>query len=206
MKKVQDYYYKKAKKQKYPARSVYKLEQIQKKHRIINRGDTVLDLGCAPGSWSVYASEIAGEKGLVVGVDLHKTAAEPRDGGAPIHWLCHDVADPEMIEVLSSIRSRFNVLISDMAPKTTGNRWTDHQQSMRLVEHSIELAQQLLHRQGNYLCKLFQGEDMPAFITRMKQQFTRVTVVKPESSRKESREVFLLGMGFKHLQKRQPAG
>ncbi|THB79648.1 MAG: RlmE family RNA methyltransferase [Desulfobulbaceae bacterium] len=205
MKKVQDYYYKKAKKQNYPARSVYKLEEIQKKHRIISRGDSVLDLGCSPGSWSLYASEIVGEKGVVVGVDLKKTEAEPRGGGSPIHWLCHDVTDPDMVTLLRKIRSGFKVLISDMAPKTTGNRWADHQQSMRLVEHSLTLAHQLLHQKGNYLCKLFQGEDMPEFISRMKQNFEQVKVIKPDSSRKESREVFILGVGFKHSQKRQSA-
>lgn len=203
MRKVQDYYYRKAKKDKYPARSVYKLEEIQRKHNLLRKGDSVLDLGCYPGSWSLYASEVVGPKGVVVGVDLQEADKEPRSNGAVIHWLCQDIMAPELISRVRKIRPAFKVLVSDLAPKTTGNRWADHQQSMRLVEHTLYLAETLLHEQGNYLSKVFQGEDLPPFVSGLKARFSMVRVIKPESSRKESREIFVLGMGYKRLT-RQP--
>ena len=95
MRKVRDYYFNKAKKEKYPARSVFKLEEVQKKYRLFRRGDAVLDLGCHPGSWSLYASAVVGPTGLVVGVDLQDTGKEPRDGGSPIHWICGDITEGE---------------------------------------------------------------------------------------------------------------
>ncbi|MGI9568813.1 MAG: SAM-dependent methyltransferase, partial [Desulfobulbia bacterium] len=127
MRKVKDYYFKKAKKDKYPARSVYKLEEIQRKYRLIRRGDSVLDFGCYPGSWSLYAAEVVGPKGIVVGVDLQETNKEARPGSADIHWLCEDITDPGTIQVIKRIRPAFKVIISDIAPQTTGNRWADHQ-------------------------------------------------------------------------------
>lgn len=202
MRKVQDYYYRKAKKDKYPARSVYKLEEIQRKHQLLRKGDSVLDLGCYPGSWSLYSSEVVGPKGIVVGVDLQEADKEPRSKGAAIHWLCQDITEPELISRVRKIRPAFKVIISDLAPKTTGNRWADHQKSMRLVEHTLSLAETLLHEQGNYLCKVFQGEDLPSFVSGLKERFSKVKVIKPESSRKESREIFVLGMGFKRLKQK----
>ena len=196
MRKVRDYYFKKAKKEKYPARSIYKLEEIQRKYHLLGRADSVLDFGCFPGSWSLYAAELVGPKGLVVGVDIQETNKSPRPGSAEIHWLCQDIMDPELITRLRRIRPAFKVIISDIAPNTTGNRWADHQRSMQLVNHTLELAERLLHKKGNYLCKIFQGEDMPAFVAGLKKRFAFVKVIKPESSRKESREVFVLGMEY----------
>lgn len=196
MRKVRDYYFKKAKKEKYPARSIYKLEEIQRKYRLIGRGDAVLDFGCYPGSWSLYAAEQVGPKGVVVGVDIQETNESLRPGSAEIHWLCQDITDPELIVRLRRIRPAFKVIISDIAPKTTGNRWADHQRSMQLVNHTLELTELLLHKKGNYLCKIFQGEEMPAFVQDLKKRFAFVKVIKPESSRKESVEVFVLGMDF----------
>ena len=197
MRKVKDYYYKKAKKDKYPARSVYKLEEALNKYKFIRRGDSVLDLGCSPGSWSLYASEVVGEKGLVVGVDLKEVSKSPRAGGADIIWLRQDIMEPELVTRLRTIRPGFKVIISDLAPRTSGNRWADHQQSMNLIQRTLELASQLLHSKGNYYCKAFQGEDFPEFVQQMREQFEMVKTIKPKSSRVESREVFVLGMGFR---------
>lgn len=197
MRKVKDYYYKKAKKDKYPARSVYKLEEVQAKYRIIRPGDSVLDLGCHPGSWSLYASKLVGPKGLVVGADLQQTEQAVRPGGAAIHWLCHDITDKDFIHLVRKIRSGFKVIISDMAPKTTGNKWADAQQSINLVYISLELADALLLNRGNYICKVFQGGDFPVFVEDVKKRFSKVKIIKPKSSRTESREVFVLGMDFR---------
>ncbi len=197
MRKVSDFYSKKAKKDKYPARSVYKLEEVQKKYRFLRRGDSVLDLGCYPGSWSLYASEVVGSKGLVVGVDLQEADKAPRSGGADIQWLCEDIMEPGLIKEVRRIRPAFKVLISDLAPKTTGNRWADHQKSIGLVRRTLALAEILLHDKGHYLCKVFQGEDFPDFFQEVKKRFQMVKTIKPKSSRTESREVFVLAMGYK---------
>ena len=196
MRKVSDYYSRKAKKDKYPARSVYKLEEVQKKYHLLRRGDSVLDLGCFPGSWSLYASEVVGPKGIVVGVDLQQADKSPRPEGAGIHWICEDITQPEMITAVRKIRPAFKVLVSDLAPKTTGNRWADHQQSIQLVRTTLSLAETLLHPKGHYLAKVFQGEDFPVFVEEVKEKFRTVKVIKPKSSRTESREVFVLGLDF----------
>ncbi len=206
MRKVKDFYYKKAKKDKYPARSVYKLEEIQQKYKFMRRGDSVLDIGCYPGSWSLYASEIVGPKGIVVGVDLVEADRAPRSDGAEIHWLCQDVTEPELMSRVRKIRPAFRVIISDIAPKTTGNRWTDHQQSLILVRHTLALTDHLLLNKGHFVCKVFQGEDFPELVADMKARFEMVKVVKPKSSRVESREVFIVGMGFKKSKSSSPKG
>lgn len=202
--KVKDFYYQKAKKDKYPARSIYKLEEAQKKYHFLRRGDGVLDLGCCPGSWSLYASEVVGETGLVVGVDLQETARSPRPEGAPIHWITADIMSPDLVSLLRRIRPAFRNLISDLAPKTTGNRWADHQQSLVLIRHTLVLAETLLHEKGNFFCKAFQGEDFPAFVQEVQERFEQVKVIKPKSSRTESREVFVLGMGFRRRHEPEP--
>jgi len=196
MRKVQDYYFAKAKKENYPARSVYKLEEVQKKHRILKPGQRVLDLGCHPGSWSLFAAQVVGAKGVVVGVDLQRTDLPAQKGHAEIHWLCYDVYDEQLILELGKKWHGFHVLLSDMAPRTTGSQYADHQQSMRLVRRALEIAGSLLHENGTFYGKAFQGGDFPEVLQECKPLFQTVRVVKPDSSRKESREVFLLGRGF----------
>ena len=196
MRKVQDFYFNKAKKENYPARSVYKLEEVQKKQRILRPGQRVLDLGCHPGSWSLYAAQVVGIKGVVVGVDLQPTDLPPQKGHAEIHWLCYDVFAEGLVPELRKSWPGFHVLLSDMAPRTTGSQFADHQQSMRLVRRAMEIAGDLLHENGAFYCKAFQGSDFPAVQRECQALFREVKVVKPDSSRKESREVFLLGRGF----------
>ena len=116
MRKEQDYYFKKAKKENYPARSVYKLEEAQVKYRFLRPGQRVLDLGCHPGSWSLYAAGIVGAKGLVVGVDLQRTDLAAQKADAEIQWLCYDVYSDEFVEYLQAHWPGFHVVLSDMAP------------------------------------------------------------------------------------------
>ena len=119
--------------------------------------------------------------------------------GAPIHWIIADIMAPELVAQVRKIRPAFKNLISDLAPKTTGNRWADHQQSLNLARLTLLLADTLLHEKGNFFCKAFQGEDFPAFVEEVQARFEQVKVVKPKSSRTESREVFVMGLGFKKL-------
>ncbi|HID97730.1 MAG TPA: RlmE family RNA methyltransferase [Thermodesulfobacteriaceae bacterium] len=187
MKKVQDYYFKKAKKEGYPARSVYKLEETDRKYHLLRKGDTVLDLGAYPGSWTRYAARIAGPGGLVVAVDLRRV----RDMGKNVKNLEANVLEIDPAR-LRRIRRHFDVVLSDMAPKTTGRRDVDHYRSVELAERALFLAEELLARRGTFFCKIFQGEDLPAFRDRCREQFDSVRMVKPKSSRPESVEVFLL--------------
>lgn len=196
MKQVQDYYFKKAKKENYPARSVYKLEEVQDKYHLLKKGDAVLDLGCHPGSWSIYAAKIAGPSGKVVGLDLQKGEKLYRTGFAPMHTFVADIMAAETGAQIRAIQGQFNAVLSDMAPGTTGNPWSDQQMSMLISRQALTLAEELLVPGGNFYCKVFEGEDFSLFVKEVKERFAMAKVVKPKSSRKESREVFVLGMGF----------
>ena len=187
MKKVRDHYFKKARKQGFPARSVYKLEEAQKKYRFLKPGQAVLDLGACPGSWSKYAVGVAGPKGLVVAVDIQKLSVMADN----IHVLQRDVCDLKLSE-LREISPYFAVVLSDMAPKTTGRKDVDHFRSVALAERALVLARELLKPGGTFFCKVFQGEDFPSFRNDCRESFRSVRVVKPKSSRPESVELFLL--------------
>jgi len=187
VKKVRDHYFKKARKQGFPARSVFKLEEAQKKHRFLKPGQTVLDLGAYPGSWSKYAAGVAGPKGLVVAVDIQKPGIMPGN----VCILQRDVYDLKVSE-LREISPYFDVVLSDMAPKTTGRKDVDHFRSIALAERALVLARELLKPGGTFFCKVFQGEDFPSFRNDCRESFRSVRVVKPKSSRPESVELFLL--------------
>ena len=196
MRKVQDHYFKKAKKENYPARSVYKLEEIQKKYRFIKSGDTVLDFGCYPGSWSIYAARVVGPKGLVVGVDLQEVKKISIAKAAEIKWFCDDIMSDDIVEKLQETKKSFRVVLSDIAPRTSGNKWVDQQQSLNLARRVLELAASLLGKDGNFYVKVFEGEDFKEFVDSVRKSFKTVKIVKPKSSRSESREVFVLGLGY----------
>jgi 23S rRNA (uridine2552-2'-O)-methyltransferase len=196
VRKVQDYYFKKAKKENYPARSVYKLEEAQKKYRFIKSGDTVLDFGCYPGSWSIYAARIVGPQGLVVGVDLQDAKKISIAKAAEIMWFCDDIMSDDIVGKMQGIREIFSVVLSDMAPRTSGNKWVDQQQSLTLARRVLELAANLLKKDGNFYVKVFEGEDFKEFVDSVRKSFKTVKIVKPKSSRSESPEVFVLGIGY----------
>jgi 23S rRNA (uridine2552-2'-O)-methyltransferase len=196
LRKVQDYYFNKAKKDNYPARSVYKLEEAQKKYRFLKKGDTVLDFGCYPGSWSIYAARIVGPEGLVVGVDLQEGKKVSIAGAAEIRWFCDDIMSDDVVRKLQDIRKTYRIVLSDIAPRTSGNKWVDQQQSLNLARRVLELAAILLQRDGNFYVKVFEGEDFKEFVDSVRKSFKTVKIVKPKSSRSESREVFVLGIGF----------
>ncbi|MCI5135925.1 MAG: RlmE family RNA methyltransferase [Candidatus Electrothrix sp. AW2] len=150
MRKEQDFYFHKAKKDNYPARSVYKLEEAQQKHKFLKRKQRVLDLGCHPGSWSLYAAKVVGARGAVVGVDLQHTDIPSQKDHAEIHWLCYDVYSDELITELRKLWPGFHALVSDMAPRTTGNQFSDHQHSRLSVRElsgftTLTVAKRCLH-------------------------------------------------------------
>jgi 23S rRNA (uridine2552-2'-O)-methyltransferase len=189
----QDHYSRKAQKEKYPARSVYKLQEIQKKYRVIRKGDRVLDLGCSPGSWLVYAAELTGESGMVVGIDLKPVSIQ-----LPAHVTVYkgDVLAPGE-ELTRKLEQRFHAVISDMAPNTTGNKDVDAARSFHLSEAALTLSREVLVPNGSFICKIFQGELFQEFSDRVKDCFNRQHIFKPQSSRKASKEIFIIGIGKK---------
>ncbi len=189
MKKVKDYYFKKAKKEGYPARSVYKLEEAQKKYRFLSKAARVLDLGAYPGSWTKYAAKTVGTDGLVVAVDL-KQLEIASENIKVIRGDIFEIPAEELKRHNDGLL--FDVVLSDMAPKTTGRKDVDHLKSIALAEQALFLAQSLLTKKGAFFCKVFQGEDFPQYLATLKKSFGRVKVVKPKSSRSESVETFVL--------------
>ena len=186
-----DHYTRRAQKDKFPARSVYKLQEIQKRFGIIRRGGRVLDLGCAPGAWTKYAAGITGPDGGVVGIDL-KPVDLPLPGHVQV--LQGDIFTPDAA-VLEALAPGFNVVISDMAPATTGHRDVDAARSFNLCEAALAIARDHLRPGGHFVCKIFQGPDFEQFVQQVRQMFKQQRIYKPQSSRKASREIFVIGKG-----------
>jgi 23S rRNA (uridine2552-2'-O)-methyltransferase len=186
----EDHFSRKAKKENFPARSVYKLQEIQKKFRIIKKGDIVLDLGCSPGSWMIYAAELVGPEGVVVGVDL-----KPVDVAVPsnVKVLTGDVAE-NGLDLLKSLELRYNVILSDMAPATTGRKDIDSYRSFLLGGVALEIAESLLLPGGCLVCKIFQGAESKEFSNAVKNIFKVQKIFKPQSSRKASKEIYVIGI------------
>ena len=195
MKNVKDFYYNKAKRENYPARSVFKLEEAQQRFRFLAKGNMVLDLGCHPGSWSIYAAKEVGSAGKVIGVDLQKSKRYSFAGAGNIDLLQADIFADEIYQELVS--QKFNVVLSDMAPATTGHKFSDHLNSLELCRRALAIAKEVLEPGGHFYVKVFQGEDFPDFFAEVKKDFKKVKTVKPKSSRVESREVFVLARSFK---------
>jgi len=186
-----DHYAKRAREERFPARSVYKLEEIQKRFRILKRGGRVLDLGCFPGSWLLFASEIVGNNGLVVGVDVTRVTIQLPSNTI---FIQHDVLDRD-ISFVENVGTRFDVVLSDMAPSTTGNKFVDAQKSLELTEAALSVGIPVLKAGGAFVCKVFQGPDFKDYSDKVKNHFERVANVKPKSSRKASKEIFVVGLG-----------
>ena len=189
-----DHYSERAKKERYPARSVYKLKEAQTKYRFIRKGDRVLDLGCSPGSWLLYAAELTGNRGAVLGIDQKAVII---DAPAQVKTLTADILtiDGPWIEK-QELANRFDVVLSDMAPATTGNKTVDAARSYRLCEAALNVAQMVLVPGGSFFCKIFQGEEFKQFSDSVKSRFKSHKIFKPQSSRKASKEIFILGMGL----------
>ncbi len=189
---LHDHFFKEAKRNGYRSRAAYKLTEIDDKRKVFSKGDAVLDLGAAPGSWLQVASKRVGKKGVVVGVDLQEINAID---DAQIHTLVCDVNElnPEMMrEYLPNSSQVFDVIMSDMAPKTTGNRTIDHHGSMRLCHRAIDLCATLLKPDGNLVMKLLEGEAYPELLQRAGECFEIAKGFKPKASRAISTELFLV--------------
>jgi 23S rRNA (uridine2552-2'-O)-methyltransferase len=188
-----DRYFKKAKRDGYRARSAYKLTQMQEKFRIIRRGDVVVDLGAAPGSWSQVAAKLVGSDGRVVALDL-----QPIDPISGVNLVQGDMLDAEVrARVAAMVDGRADVVLSDAAPETTGIKLRDHVRSIELARTAFEFAQDLLGDGGSMVLKIFEGEDFPDLLRDVKRVFRRAQGHKPSASRDESWEIFIVARGYR---------
>ena len=190
-----DYYFHKAKQENYAARSAFKLEEMDQRFKIVRPGQQILDLGAAPGSWSQYASRKVGARGRVLGIDLQKITIRLPNAV----FIQADIRDMSLPDVMkkNGFEPPFDIVMSDMAPKTTGIRVTDQARSLELFEIALDAARRYLRAGGTFIAKLFHSEDFESFRATLRQEFERVEVLRPKSTRKESKEVFLVGMGFR---------
>ncbi len=192
--KRQDHYFRKAKAEKYLARSVYKIQEIDARFRILKPGQVVLDLGAAPGSWVQYAAHKVAPGGRVIALDRKPLAGPLPHGVTALQADLLEVVAAGLPGVLGI--DRVDVLLSDMAPSTSGHKEVDHFRSMALCRAAFEAAEQVLQPGGAWVCKAFQGVDLEPFVRDIRGRFGRFKRVKPKSSRKESVEIFLVGTGF----------
>lgn len=187
-----DKYFKKAKQEGFAARSVYKLQELDQKFKILRPSQTVLDLGASPGSWSQYASQKIGPSGRVLGVDLSPVTVSL--GNAV--FIQADLRDLNLESVFAEhgFTPPFDVVMSDMAPKTTGIKSVDQARSLELCELALASAQRFLKPGGTFVCKFFHSGEFGQLRAAIKKEFDRVEAMKPDSTRAISKEIFLVGL------------
>ena len=188
-----DQYYKQAKTYGYRSRAAYKLKQINKKFRILQHGDYVLDLGAAPGGWTQVALEIVGSRGKVIGIDL-----EPITKINNATFLIGDITNDGIVESIARQieDKKFDVIISDAAPNISGNYSIDQAKSVYLAESALNLAVQLLKPNGNLVIKVFEGEDFQQFFLKIKKVFRISKKFSPKASRARSSEIYVIGLDY----------
>ncbi len=189
-----DFYTKKAQKEGYPARSVYKLEEIQQKFTVIKRDFKVLDVGAAPGSWTMYILKMLGDNGFLSAIDLKPLSITIKKSN--FFFVQGDAFDQENIQKLAE-KGPYNAVVSDAAPSTTGNKIVDTERSIQLIESIYNTALQVLLRGGNFVFKMFQGGKEKEILDDMRKHFNAVKILKPQASRTNSFETFVIGLGKK---------
>ncbi len=189
-----DHYVKKAKESGYRSRASFKLLELQDKDHLIKKGMTVVDLGAAPGGWSQIAAELVGDTGRVVASDIL-----PMDSLAGVEFVQGDFTEESVLnEILTVMDGKLaDLVISDMAPNMSGMNSIDQPAAMYLVELALEMAKDVLKPKGNFVAKVFQGEGFDQYLSDVRESFERVVTRKPDSSRARSREVYIIGLGFK---------
>ncbi|GGM58997.1 23S rRNA (uridine2552-2'-O)-methyltransferase [Halarchaeum rubridurum] len=188
-----DDYYNRAKQQGYRARSAYKLKQLDREFDLIERGDTVVDLGAAPGGWLQVAAEEAGGGGRVIGVDLQRIDDVER-GDAPVETIRGDMTeDDTKAAIREAAGGRVDVVVSDMAPNMTGEYNLDHARSVHLARQALETAEDLLGEGGSFAVKVFQGQDLADFEADVEREFAFTRTTSPDASRESSSEVYVVG-------------
>lgn len=184
-----DLYVGQARREGWRSRAVFKLRQVSDKEGLLKPGMVCVDLGAAPGGWSQLAAQAAGDRGLVVAVDL-----VPMDAVPGVRFLLGDFTQAGTVQSLRELLAGrpVDLVLSDMAPNISGNRAVDQARSLALAEAASQFAREVLKPNGALLIKAFQGEGFDGFVSDLKAQFAAVKIVKPKASRPESREIYLL--------------
>lgn len=189
-----DQYVKQSQKDGYRSRAVYKLEELDLKYGLIKSGYTVVDLGAAPGGWSQYAALKMGSSGKVFALDIL-----PMDALADVDFIQGDFREDAVLsQLLNNIgEHKADLVLSDMAPNMSGMDAIDIPKAMYLTELALDLAQTVLRKGGNYVVKVFHGEGFDDYVKSCRALFSKVMIRKPDASRDRSREVYIVGQGFK---------
>jgi 23S rRNA (uridine2552-2'-O)-methyltransferase len=193
---LHDHYFKQAKRDGYRSRAAYKLIEIDDRKSIIARGNRVLDCGAAPGSWIQVAAERVGPRGRIVGIDL-----QPLDHGLAsdaVTILTGDLQAVPAADLLAPLGGgRFDVVLSDMAPSTTGDRTIDHHGSVRLCHAVLDRCRDVLADGGNLVMKVLEGEAYPDLLARTRKAFEKTKGFKPKASRGDSTEMYVVAHGYR---------
>jgi 23S rRNA (uridine2552-2'-O)-methyltransferase len=193
--KVKDHYFNKAKNENYLARSIYKLEEIDEKYKILGPGMLVVDFGYHPGSWIQYTSKVIGDEGRVVGIDVRELNKK-LSGVKNVRVYQKDIFDIQELSQLG-VDGQFDVVLSDMAPNTTGIKSLDQDRSLNLVESVFGLLPKFLKPGGNFVIKVFDSQHAQNFLKDQKNLFKEFHYLKPKSTRSISKEFFVIGKNFK---------
>ncbi len=188
-----DKYTQKALKSGWRARSIYKLEEMDKKYQLVSRGQTVLDLGAAPGSWLQYLVKKVGKTGRVYGVDINQIEKLPNKNIIIIQ--ADILATKKLLDLLPI---HFDAIFSDAAPSTSGVAVTDASRSLRLLHQCISLTPHLLKTHGTLCIKIFMSPDAQIYIEKIKPFFKNFKLFKPQASRSTSKEIYIIGKGYKN--------
>lgn len=190
---ARDQYSTAAQQEGYRSRAVYKLKEINEKYGLIKKGSVIIDLGAAPGSWSQMAARLMERTGKVIALDKIEI-----DTIAGVDFICGDFTTDECYAELQKITPKgVDIVLSDMAPETSGTPSLDHLRIMHLAELAADFAEHNLKQGGSFICKLFMGGEEKAFSERLRQKYDKVAFMKPSASRADSREIFIVGVGFK---------
>ncbi len=182
-----------AQKQGYPARSVYKLQELQQRFRLIKPGTRILDIGASPGSWSQFCLELLKGKGKLVSVDLSTLIIPEKEN---FTFIQGDLFTREIYEHCLLL-GPYDLILSDAAPSTSGNRTVDSQASLEIGTRVLQIASAGLIQGGNLVIKVFQGGDEGSLLQQLRQRFKKTRAFKPQASKKASKETFFLGFSLK---------
>jgi len=191
--KIDEFFTRKAKEEGYPARSVYKIKEIDEKHHLFKKGDNVLDLGCAPGSWLLFVANKIGSRGKVVGIDIKDIKITLKEN---IIFIKKDIMDFERSGA-KELNQKYQAVISDLAPSTSGIEFVDAGKSLELSEKAFDIAKMVLVFGGNFVCKIFEGELTNDFFKEVEKSFKFTKRFRPKAVIKRSKEFYIVGKGFK---------
>lgn len=191
---LSDPFVKQAQKDGYRSRSAYKLIELNEKDKLIRPGMRMLDLGSAPGGWSQVAGKLVGEKGRVLATDIL-----PMDSLKNVDFIQGDFTDEAIVQKLLDWLGggKFDLIVSDIAPNVTGISSADQASSIHFLELALDTVRKTLKPGATFAAKMFQGSGSDQYVKELRAHFDKVVIRKPEASRKESREVYLVAKGFK---------